>query len=396
MRKILFFINSFEIGGGEKSLIALLNCISYKKFEVDLMMIKRGGEFEKYIPKEVNILGIPIYYKFINNQIKTIKTKEKIKFLWVRIKSSIELRIINKRSTIKNNQQIFYKNQKNILESIEKKYDIAVAYSQGFPTYFVAEKINAKKKYAWINCDYTNTMYDKVYDKYFYNKFDNIIAVSDSCKKSIINVDKSYKEKIRVIKDIVNPEVIKSMANENIDFKYDEEYLNILTVARLVLNYKGYDLVLNAAKLLEKNNIKFRWYILGEGQDRKKIEQFIKENNLNNKIILLGGKSNPYPYMKKCDIYVQTSRIEGFGLTVIEALILKKKIVCTNFEAAKEMIRNEENGLLVDMTEKAIYKGIYEYINNKSLRRKIEDNLLKENDYNSLNEFNKILELIEY
>ena len=393
MKSILFVINSLTIGGSEKSLVSLLNMMDYSKFNVDLLL-KKGEEFDKYIPKEVNILDIPEYYKFLNDS-KMIKSRvSKVKYTLCRYKSSFDLRINSIKKEKINNQQIFYKNQKNILKRLEKKYDVAIAYAQGFPTYFVADKVQASKKLAWINCDYKNTLYNKYLDKAFYKKFNKIIAVSDACKESIIQVDSSYKDKIEIIKDIVNPNLILNMANEKVE-KLNDDCLKILTVARLVIHHKGYDVAIKAARLLMENNIKFKWYVIGDGVDREIIKKLIKENNLTDNFILLGSRGNPYPYMKKCDIYVQPSRYEGFGLTVIEAKILKKLIICSNFNTVNELIENEVSGIIAGMSEIDLYNAINRIINDKELSTQILNNLKSELAYNSTEEIKKIYNEIE-
>lgn len=394
MKKILFVINSLTIGGSEKSLVSLLNILDYDKYDVDLLMLKRGETFEKYVPDRVKVLDIPKYYGFLNNNKIKSSPLEKIKYIHCRIQCSIELRTNRYKKEIMNNQQIFYKNQKNILEKLDKNYDVAIAYAQGFPTYFVADKVNASKKIAWINCDYTATLYDKKMDEGFYEKFNNIIAVSESGKQSIINVNRNYEKKIEVIKDIVNPELIIKMSREIIE-NFDEKYINILTVARLVITYKGYDMLIRSAKLLKENKYKFKWYVIGDGPDRKEIEKLIESNNITNEVILLGSKDNPYPYMKNCDIYAQTSRKEGFGLTVVEAKILKKPIVCTRFTSAKEIINDGIDGLIVDIDENSIFKGIKRYIEDINFKKAIQFNLNKVKEYNSINEINRIIKLVE-
>ncbi len=340
-KDILFVINSLSIGGSEKSLVSLLNVIDYSKYRVDLLMLKKGESLDKYIPNKVNILDIPNFYLYLNNENYDKTIVKGLLYRMCRIKSSIDIRLNKLKSKkTKNNQQIFYINQKNILKRIEKKYDIAIAFAQGFPTYFVVDKIDANKKIAWINCDYKATTYNKELDKMFYDKIDKIVAVSEASKDSIINVNKNYTNKIVVIKDIVNPDIIVNMATEKIK-EIDSNEVNILTVGRLVIGYKGYDVAIKTANLLRSSGYRFKWYVIGDGQDKAKLQDLVKVYDLEKYFILLGSRDNPYPYMKMCDIYVQPSRNEGFGLTVIEAKILKKPIVCTNFNTSNELIKNE-------------------------------------------------------
>lgn len=390
MKKILFVINSLTIGGSEKSLVSLLNCIDYNKYQVDLLMFKKGEDFDKYIPEEVNVLEVPDYYKFIYDKRYKLKFNEKLRYSLCRLNTSINLRTNKKIQS----EQILYKHHKNVLKKVEGSYDVAIAYSQGLPTYFVADKVEAKKKIAWINCDYATTGYDKDLDELFYNKFDKIVAVSETIKKSILEIKPKYKDKIEVILDIVNPMLIESMADEEIVLE-DKSYINILTVARLIIHYKGYDMAIKSAKILKDKGYKFKWYVVGEGEHRKEIESLIIQNGLEDQFILLGKMENPYPYMKNCDIYVQPSRKEGFGLTVIEAKILKKPIVCTNFNTAKEIINNGQDGLIVDINEYDLYIGIKKYLEDIQFRKKIEYNLDNKEKYTSLDEIKKIYNILQ-
>ena len=389
MKKVLFVIHSLAIGGSEKSLVSLLNSIDYSKYEIDLLMFKKGEDFEQYVPKEVNILEIPDYYKFIYDKNYKLKLNNKVKYSLCRLKIAINLRINKKIQS----EQILYRHQKYVLRELEKNYDVAIAYSQGMPTYFVADKVNSNKKIAWINCDYANTCYDKDLDEVFYERFDKIVAVSETIKKSIIEIKPKYKDKIEVILDIVNPKLIESMADEESVFE-DKSYINILTVARLITHYKGYDTAIQAAKLLKDNGYKFKWYAIGDGEHRRDIENLIKRNQLEDSFILLGKKENPYPYMKNCDIYVQPSRKEGFGLTVVEAKILKKPIVCTNFNTTEELIDHKYDGLIVDNNEKDLYLGIKMYLDDVNKKDRIIYNLQHSESYSSIDEINKIYKIL--
>lgn len=396
MKKLLFVINSLSIGGSEKSLVSLLNLIDYSKYEVDLLMLKVGEELDKFIPKEVNILEVPEYYRYLQGTIKDLSIINKLKYSIIRTKCSMDIRMNGKarNNRVRNNQQIFYRNQKQVIKTIDKKYDVGVAYAQGFPTYFLAEKVIANKKISWINCDYSATMYDKNEDKYYYDKIDKIVAVSEYGKESIIRVNKEYENKIQIIKDIINPKLIIEMANEKITDMSESDF-NIVTVARLVKGYKGYDIAIKAAKLLKENGYKFRWYAVGDGHDKEIIKKLISQYDLQDNFILLGSKDNPYPYMKECDLYVQPSRVEGFGLSVVEAKILKKIIICTNFDTAKYIINNEVDGIIVNIDAVSLYEGIAKIIENKNLREQIEKNVKNQSTYSSLDEIDKFYNIIQ-
>ncbi len=395
MKKILIVINSLTIGGSEKSLVSLLGLLDYSKYEVDLLMFRKGEDFDKYIPKEVNILEEPNYYRFIYKKSYKLSLNDRIRYILCRIMTSIRIRINNNSKNVINTEQVLYKSQRNILNNQLKKYDIAIAYSQGMPTYYVVDKVQAKKKIAWINCDYATTKYDKEFDYNYYKKIDKIVVVSETIRKSIIELKPEYEKKLEVILDIVNPKLIEKMS------EYDEGLIklngciNILTVARLSMLHKGYDLAIKAARLLKDDGYKFKWYVIGDGPDKGILSKLINEFEVGDCFILLGKKDNPYPYMKTCDLYVQPSKKEGFGLTVVEAKILKALIICTNFNTAEELINNEVDGLIVDINESAIYSGIKRLINNSEFKQKIKNNIENNEPYNSINQIEKIYNIIE-
>lgn len=392
MKDILFVIDSLTCGGAEKSLISLLNNIDYSIYNVDLLLIKKGGDFEKFIPKEVNLLEVPNYFKFLSREY-TGTIQSKIKYTFYRFKTTLNLKINNiKRESI-HSEQIVYNSIKKILKPIDKKYNVAVAYSQGFPTYFVSEKVKANKKLAWINCNYIKTKYDKDLDNKFYNNIDKIIVVSKFIYESMSRMKYGYRDKMKIILDIIDPKLIINMSLEEAKELKNIDKFKILTVGRLA-KVKGYDLVIKTANLLKLNNFDFKWFIIGEGFERNKIEELIKIYKLENEVILLGSKSNPYKYMKRCDLYVQTSRKEGFGLTVMEAKILKKVVVATNFDTVNELLSDKVDGIIVEKDENSIYKAIKQLINNDTYYNEIKSNVEKLTPYNSINEINKFYDEI--
>lgn len=388
MKNILFVIDSLICGGAEKSLISLLNNLDYHKYNVDLLLIKRGGVFEKFLPKDVNILEQPEYFKFLSNN-KSVSLKNKLIYLSYRLNTTIKLRINNIKKNQIHSEQVVYNSIKNILNPLDKEYDLAVAYSQGFPTYFVSEKVKAKKKLAWINCNYVKTKYDKDLDNKFYNNIDKIIVVSKFIYDSMSKMKYNYERKMKIILDIVDPKLIDNMAysNEAIEFKNIKE-TKILTVGRLA-EVKGYDLVIKGASLLKKDNYKFKWFIIGEGPERQMIESLIMEYDLKDYVVLLGAKSNPYPYMKNCNIYVQTSKKEGFGLTIIEAKILQKVIVSTDFDTIYELITNNFDGIIANKNEKSIYLNVKKLLDDRNYFNKIQKNVKSLEKYSSIKEINK-------
>lgn len=393
-KNLLFVIDSLECAGAEKSLVTLLNLLDFSKFRVDLMLFGHDGVLEELVPREVNILKPLKYTEFAGLEIsKAIKHSLKnleFKMFYSRIKYSTGIRMKNYSNPQK--ARIYWESVSAVIESNTKTYDIAISYAQGIPTFYVAEKVNAKKKYAWVNVSYRLEEYDKKFQKKFYDQFNKIIAVSESAKQVFIETFPFYEKKVEVIYDINNHSFIEKMAILNGGYEDGFNGIRILTIGRLA-HQKGYDYALEACKKMKEAGINFRWYALGKGPLHKEIENYIIENNLEDYFVLLGVKTNPYPYIKQADIYVQPSRYEGFGIAIAEARMLNIPVVATKFDAVYNQMVDEKNGLIVDMNSTAVYEGILKLLNNHELRESIIKYLHKEKKGN-VEELQKFYKLI--
>ena len=185
------------------------------------------------------------------------------------------------------------------------------------------------------------------------------------------------------------------MASECVsDLRDGYNQVKMLTVARLNNKHKGYDIALNVAKILNERGVDFIWYAVGEGGFRAEMESFIKENNLTDKFILLGAKGNPYPYFRACDLYVQTSRHEGFGLSIAEARILNKPVVTTEFDAVWNQMVQGKNGIVVPIDATAVADAIQDLIEHPEKMVAISDYQRTEKKGN-IEELEKFYQLIE-
>lgn len=395
-QKLLFVIESLNCAGAEKSLTTLLNLIDYSKYKVDLQLFSITGEFLELVPKEVNILSQLEYFEFcrksMSSCIKKIYSINTIKKVLSRICYSVKLRI--KKGNNSDKAVMFWSACKGRFEKSSKQYDVAIAYAQGTPTFYVADKVNAKKKIAWVNTVYRPEGKTKKYNITKYKEFETINCVSDAVADLFRKDFPEFENQISVIYDIMDKDFILKMANMKSDVKKDMQKAKyeLLTIGRLDPN-KGYDLAIEAAKILKERQIDFCWYVLGKGEEYDKINEAIKYNNLEKNFILLGVRSNPYPYILQSDIYIQTSRFEGFGLAIAEARMLNIPVISTNFEAVYHQIVHEQNGLITDMDGKDIADAIIKLVNDHELYNKIVSNLEKEEKGNS-SELNKFYALL--
>ena len=393
-KKILFVIDSLVCAGAEKSLVTLLSLIDYSKYDVDLQMFAYGRPLDELIPKEVNILKPFKYTTFLESglmqSLNGCFRDKKIKMLKARLKYSIALRKGKFSNATK--ARLYWQNVSEVIENNTKEYDVAISYAQGVPTFYVAEKVSATKKYAWVNVSYRLNYEDKVFQEKYYDKYNKIVAVSDSAQDIFIETFPKYKDSTCVIYDINDSNMINKMSNIGDTYEDKFEGIRILTIGRLA-HQKGYDIALEACKILKSRGIKFRWYVLGKGQLEPEIKKYIYENNLDEEFKLLGITSNPYKYIKDCDIYVQTSRFEGFGLAIAEARMLNVPVVTTEFDAVYNQMIDGKNGLVVKMNATAVAEGICELINNKKLYDNIVSYLTQEKKGNT-EELDKFYSLI--
>lgn len=386
-KNLLFVIDSLQCGGAEKSLVSLLQLIDCSKYEIDLLIhdtkrSKNVGLFEQYVPSAVNVPNFQIFGDSIIDRIR--------KFLYY-LRLSPQLRLNHKR----HGSEIYWRSAHYDHKVLEKHYDVAIAYQQGIPTFYVATKVKADKKVAWINANIYNEGYDMDYCRPFYEKMDKIVAVSSRLLNILSERSPWIKDKLVCIYDIVNPGLIRKMASEPIDdARFSGSELKFVTAGRLA-PAKNHLLAVETARILRDKNVNFKWYFVGDGPTRGSVEKSINEYGLQDHVILLGMKDNPYPYIADADIYVQTSSHEGFCLTLAEARVLCRPIVSTNFDVVYDQIIDHQNGLIAEMTPESVAENILNLLEDKSLSDTLIQNLKMEQNNTSVTELEKFYALVE-
>lgn len=370
MKNLLFVCYGLGIGGIEKCLVNLLNQLDRNKYKIDVLLMNERHEFLNQIKEPVFFYSS---YDYVFNTTDAINYVKKHPSRWVRY---FMFRLLVK----------LKKNAWPTFKSINKKYDIAIAYSQNdFSPYYVIDKIKANKKIMWYhNGAYEKT--DKLYqrDKYYYSKFDYIVAVSNDCRNNLLKYFEDLDKNIIVLPNLIDISNIINLANKCDEC--DSGFINykgfkIVTVGRLTKE-KGAELVVKVCKKLKEKKLDFCWYWVGDGNQKNYILAQIKQNDLEDNFVLLGNKINPYPYIKNCNLYVQPSYYEAYCTATMEAKILNKVVVATNVGGMNDQFTNEEDGYIVNVSSDAIFKKIYELFCNSSLINQIESNLIKHAEIN--------------
>lgn len=394
MKKILISSFDLEIGGVERSLISLLEKFDYENNQVDLMLYSHTGDFMKLLPKKPNLLPEDENYKTIRQGIAgVLKRNPRIGFS--RLKAKIIEKTLGKYKGLTDGcyqLQLMCKYTSRFLPGIKKEYDVAISYL--WPHYFTLDRVKARKKIGWIHTDYSMVETDVKMDLRMWKKLDHIVGVSEECVNSFLKKYPSLKEKVSVIENITAPEFIRKMSEEETGDIFLKECFNILSVARFS-HAKGIDNAVRALKILKDRGYgKIKWFAIGYGGDEAAIRSLIRENNLEENFIILGKKANPYPYMKKCDLYVQPSRYEGKAVTVSEAQILGKAVMITDYPTAKSQIDNGRNGYICSLSVKGIAEGIEKLYKDHELRENLEKNC-KDTDFCNREELRKLYRLFE-
>lgn len=392
-KNILFIIPSLGAGGGEKSLINLLSQFDFNKYNVDLFLLNHNGLFMDFIPKEVNVIDIPNDVKVFNKNLKKsiieFLCNGKIKLAYSRLMYCIKSR----RHTVGKGEQYAWKYLRNAIGKLDNKYDTAIGYLEKTSNYICVDCVQANKKIGWIHNDYRKLDLDKDFDKEYFKKLNYLITVSEECESVLKREFPEEKHKIKLIYNIVSKKAIETLAQEKIEYnEMPKDKINILSIGRLH-EQKGFDMAIEACKILVDRGYKICWSVIGEGMERERLERLIEKNNLQESFRLLGLKSNPYKYLKACDIYAQPSRYEGKSVAIDEAKILCKPILVTNFSTVYDQIEDNVTGVIIEMNPIKISEALNKLICNEDKIINLSNNLYLDEQGNE-NEIDKLYEII--
>lgn len=376
MKKVLIVSLGMEIGGAERSLITMLSELDYSKVEIDLFLLHKRGDLLKYVPKEVNLLEENEYYSQLSIPFKTVIKNRKIGVAYGRLQAKISAKLYNMLHCIKGESYVeleySHKCTKKYMPQIsDKKYDLVISYLT--PHYFAAEKTIGKKKIAWIHTDYAYINCDVQSEKKMWEQYDYIVAISDAVRDSFLQKFPTLKHKIIMIENTVSRKFIAEQADAfDVSDEMDQKSTKLLSIGRFCYP-KNFDSIPEICSYLLGQGHKIKWYIIGFGLDENLIRTEIAKYGMEDTVIILGKKTNPYPYMKACDIYVQPSRYEGKAITVLEAQALNKPVIITNYGTASGQLQDGCNGIIVSMESQACAREIGKIIEDKMLQRKLSE-----------------------
>ena len=330
-KKLLFTAYSMGLGGIETALCNLLNRLDYDTYDVTLILERKEGIFLDQIPKQVKVLEYKISddknvaKRKIKNRLKLIQWKRKLK----------------------------------------NKFD----FSCCFATYSIPGAHLAlaasKNSHLWVHLNYYITYKEneaemaKFFDGVMAPKFKRIVFVSEENRREVCKhydkiVDKSY-----VCNNFINGEDVLEKAKEEVDFKKGKETL-FVNVGRHDEYQKRLTRIIDAANRLKRGGYKFKILFIGDGEEHQMYEELIETLELQDTIIMMGKKKNPFPYYKMCDAVLLSSEFEGYPVVFLEAMLLKKPILSTKVSDWEDL--DKKFGMFCNRDEKSVYRMMKKYL----------------------------------
>lgn len=369
MKKILIASFDMSVGAVNKSLTSLLN--DYNDHMIDLILYGHTSGLKSKLSKNTHLLE---GYNTFGMSIEEILKAGKIPLGLARILVRYQLGTYRSSKNSYRDMQHMWKYTLPFLPKLEKTYDIAISYL--WPHSFVAEKVEAATKIAWIHTDFSSLETDTEQDLLMWKNFNYIVATSAAYKTAFINKYPSLTEKMVVIEEIASLDIITTLVKEDTDKQMIlDQRFKIVTVATLSYG-KGVDQAIRALRILRDRGYDIVWYVVGYGGEETMLRKLITAHDLEEYFILLGKRINPYSLMQAADLYVQPSRYGGESRTINQAKILAKPVLVTNYPTAKGQVDNGFDGVICKRSVEGIVNGIEDLYKNDNLREALVNNCL--------------------
>lgn len=387
-KRIAIIHGPLVFGGAEKALINMLHYFDYSKYDVTLWLKDGSGEMQEQVDPGVHI-------KYWGPELEK-SFGEHIKSLFGQGKPLHALRSVFYRLLSRAFVNDWHKNFKYHIKSLapfdDEQYDAAISFHSLVrdDTMILSYALKSKTRIGWIHgmCRHDlNNEYFRPF-KTEYGRMHKVFCVSNAVKESLLSVYPQFENKVTVMYNLHRFDRIRELADCSIDFDFSG--MTFATVGRLA-EEKGQELIPFAAKKLLEKGYSFVWYLVGDGDTRNSIEENICRLDIGNHIQLVGNQANPYPFIKNCSVYVQTSIYEGFGLTLWEAMILGKRIVSTDAPVIHEL-HKEDACILCNTTADDIAEGIIKALDCLPELIKNDNEFTDDYNYKELEKLYKVIE----
>lgn len=393
-KKILVLHFNMELGGAESSLLGLLDTFDYDRYSVDLFLYAHEGGLMSLINPNVNILPEIKEYKALTESIQGNLKQGLFGIGMARIiakvRSSLSRGALHRGHNYK---QYFHKLCVPFLPSIPGEYDLAISFND--PHYIIGKKVSARVKMSWFHTDASHIDFCDNIEKEMWGMSDYVVNVSQECKEAFDKKHRYLTNHSIVIENILSKSFVTKRSNA---FSVEEEMpgdgsIKLLSIGRFS-NPKNFDNVPDICRHILKAGLDIKWYLIGYGGDEPLICQRIAEAGMEDRVIILGKKENPYPYIKACDLYVQPSRYEGKAVTVREAQMLCKPVVITRYATSASQLEDGVDGVIVPMDNEGCAEGIVRLLKDPERMRQLSAACIQR-DYTNAEEIHKIYRVME-
>ena len=397
--RIFISIHYLEIGGAETSLIGLLQALDPERVEVDLFVHDHRGEMMPFIPQWVNLLPEIPEYTLIERPMVELLKKRYIRLLLARLKARWAYRRYIQKHQPQDSIALYSYIGRLVTPALPSlknlgTYDLAISFL--IPHNIVLEKVCARKKICWIHTDYTHIDVNAALELPVWGGYDYIASISEEVGKGFCQVFPSLQSKLREIENILSPAFIRKRAQEGgrpQDMPTSPQEITLLTIGRYCYAKKMEEIPI-LCRLLREKGLSVKWYIIGFGSSDTDIRQAIQQEGMEEHVILLGKRTNPYPYIAACDWYIQPSRYEGKSVVVREAQILQKPVIITAYPTAASQVTNGVDGVIVPLPVEACAEAMAKALTNQELKAQIVEHLYT-HEYGNEKEVEKIYQIIE-
>lgn len=391
-KKILFIIGILDTGGVSKSMLSLLNVIDKEKYEVSLLMMNTSGAFSDQIPAGVRVFSdsrLTALTSGFSGVKDLISFRKDIGFHPVLAFLSLIRFVFS--FIDKSLAGVFLAHISPTIT--DQSFDLIVDYNGQQDLYYMVDKLKGKQKITFFHSDYRKWRYYEKADRKYFGKVDGIYTISEECVSALKEVFPEYTDKFHLMENISSPSLINNLADELIEPALTKQHDFIIVSLGYVSIGKGSELAVQVAKKLKEVGISFEWWFIGGVTNDWDYQGFVKENGLEDNVKFLGVKANPYPYLKRADLYVHLSKFEGKSIALDEVKVLCKPVVVTNFSTVHDQFEDRVNASICEMTVEDATDKVTELIHNASLRQSYID-YLKQHIVDNSNEIEKIYSLL--
>ncbi len=386
--RICIISYKLAMGGFSSSLLPALKYLSQKGVQVDLLLFEKSDikpcehpnvkviYNDKKVSSAIKYLSFatnPIYVRnFIASFMKNPKKKAMRQLRW--------------------DQTLAYLNVLTFDRLNLDEYDCVVAWEEVFPSYFLSMKVSAKRKVGFIHSDYKAANFYKPLDQKGYNDLDSIVCVSKATTEIFKQEMPTYALRATTVYNLLDTERLAELSQKNIE-TFDKSDFDIVTVCRLDNKSKALDRLLRIAARIEANGYDFRWYVVGDGEDKEWFRAQVSKNGLAERVIATGAKANPHPYTRNADLFVLQSYYEGKPMVVEEAMFLNVPVLITEYGSAYEQVANGVTGFIAKNDDDSIYDKLIYVMDNEKALKAVKENLEKE-DKSRYNNVDGLLQVI--